>query len=80
MEHLIADEHPGEDTTPSSSSKDIETGIQTTKECIVREVGKAQDDSELEESTSTRGAVEGSMKSTQQAGVQLPSSISEYRV
>jgi len=63
------DEPPGEDATPSSSSKDIETGIQTTEECIVREVGRAQDDSELEESTSTRRVAEGGIKSTT-AGVQ----------
>ena len=61
---MLAEEPPGEDATPSSSSKDIETEIQTTEECLVREVGKAQDDSELEESTSTRRAAEGSMKST----------------
>jgi hypothetical protein len=69
LENLLADEPPGEDATPSSSSKDIETGIQTTEECIVREVGRAQDDSELEESTSTRRVAEGGIKSTT-AGVQ----------
>lgn len=69
LKHLLAEGPPGEDAIPSSASKDIEMETQTTEECCVGEVGKAQDDSELKESTSTRRVAEGSVNSTT-AGVQ----------